>query len=109
MATRPRTGKPSTSSSWCQTAWLATVPMGTTWRWGSQGVISAGCGENVDGMIQGDLAGSRVVLAHDVRPRKGWPVVQVWPGRADRWGSGRRRYNPCGKGRPTPFEESDGS
>lgn len=33
-------------------------------------------GEIVDGMIRGDLVGSRVFLAYDVRSgESGWPVV----------------------------------
>ena len=45
-------------------------------------MMAAARGEKVDGMIQGDLAGSRVVLHDDARPgNPGWPVVRFWPGR----------------------------
>jgi hypothetical protein len=44
--------------------------------WGLSTVMAAVRGEKVDEMIQGDLVGSRAVLAHDARPGDaGWPVV----------------------------------
>lgn len=72
-------------------------------------MVSASRSDILDEMIRGDLVGSRAVFAFDVRPREGRPVVQVWLGLAGRWESGRRRYNPLGKGRPMLCEESDGS
>ena len=72
-------------------------------------MVSTSRSDIVGEMIRGDLAESRAVSAYDVRPREGRPVVHVRPGLAVRWESGRRRYNPLGKGRPMLFEESDGS
>ena len=48
--------------------------------WGLLQVMAADRGDIVDGVIQGDLAGSRVVLAFDARPGDpGWPVVHDGP------------------------------
>lgn len=58
------------------------------WWWGLWVVVSAGRGDIAHEMIMGDLVGSRVVLAYDVRPRKGHPVDHVWPG-VRRIGGGR--------------------
>jgi hypothetical protein len=54
--------------------------IGTTKGSGLRPVISASRGDIVCGAIQGDLAGSRVVLAHDARPVvDGWSVVHDGP------------------------------
>lgn len=54
--------------------------VGTTKVRGLQQVVAAVRGDIVDGVIQGDLAGSRAVLAHDARPGgSGWPVVHDGP------------------------------
>lgn len=76
MVTRPRTGKPMTSLLWCQTSRMATAPLGTTEGRGLFQVMVAARGDIVDGVIQGDLVGSRVVLVLDARSGEpGWPVV----------------------------------
>ncbi len=64
----------------CQTSQMATAPPGTIKVWGLLQVMVADRGDIVDGVIQGDLAGSRVVLAFDARlgdPE--WPVVHDGP------------------------------
>jgi hypothetical protein len=59
---------------------MATAPSGTIKVWGPPTVMAAARGEKVDEMIQGDLSGSRVVLAYDVVPvGSGWPVVHDGP------------------------------
>ncbi len=72
--------------------------------------MAAARGDIVDGMIQGDLVGSRVFLTCEAEsggsPDGRWSMMAR---SAVRWRSGRRRYNPCGKGRPMLSEESDGS
>jgi len=69
-----------TSPLGCQTSLMATAPPGTTKARGLQQVISADRSDNVDEVIQGDLVGSRAVLAYDARPgESGWPVVHDGP------------------------------
>ncbi len=79
------------------------------WQRGLSQVMVAARGEKVDEMIQGDLVGSRVVLAFDAWPAGAGGWWSMMARSAVRWGSGRRCHNPCGKGRPMLSEESDGS
>ncbi len=72
-------------------------------------MVAAARGEKVDEMIQGDLSGSRVVLAYDVVPVEAGGRLSMRARSTVRWRPGRRCHNPCGKSRPMPSEESDGS
>jgi hypothetical protein len=49
--------------------------------WGLREVMSAGRGEIVDEMIQGDLVESAQSVTATTGSEMLWPVVQVWPGR----------------------------
>jgi hypothetical protein len=69
-----------TSLLGCRTSQMAMAPPGTTKVRGLQQVVAAVRGDIVGEVIQGDLAGSRAVLAHDARPGDpGWPVVHDGP------------------------------
>jgi hypothetical protein len=74
---------------------------------GLQQVMVVVRGDIVDEMILGDLAGSRVFLAHDARPLRGgrWSTIARWFG-GDRVGGAITR---AGKAMPMLFEESDGA